>query len=179
MVELTETCYSRKGPRDEFSRVERRRAVCGSGWRKRRKRHRQNGRQRAITLAERCHAGVTLQTLIFAGGMLDVILRRVTSASRDVTEKARIAPPSHLERLGPADLLEPHDYQSLNRGYELLRLRRSPPATHRRKVAALHQRITPCIKELPETCLQTPADLSETLHERMRAIRRSLDRITS
>ena len=146
---------------------------------------RQNGRQRANHIGGRNggHAGRhTTDTKYSAGGMLDVYFAtRYLQLRDDVTDEGEDRSTlATLERLEASGSLETHDYQSLSRGYELLRSVDHHLRLIVGKVAALPSTDYPVYKEVARRlAFETPADFSETLHERMRAIREAYDRITA
>ena len=146
---------------------------------------RQNGRQRTNQIGGRNggHAGRhTTDTKYSAGGMLDVYFAtRYLQLRDDVTDEGEDRSTlATLKRLEASGSLEPHDYQSLSRGYELLRSVDHHLRLIVGKVAALPSTDYPVYKEIAKRlAFESPADLSETLHEQMRAIRKAYDRITS
>jgi len=145
---------------------------------------RQNGRHRADHIGGRNggHAGRhTTDTKYSAGGMLDVYFAtRYLQLRDDVTDEGEDRSTlATLERLEASGSLDPHDYQSLSRGYELLRSVDHHLRLIVGKVAALPSTDYPVYREIARRLdFETPADLSETLHERMRAIREAYNRIT-
>ena len=145
---------------------------------------RQNARQRADHIGGRNggHAGRhTTDIKYSAGGMLDVYFAtRYLQLRDDVPDEGEDRSTlATLERLEASGSLETHDYQSLSRGYELLRSVDHHLRLIVGKVAALPSTDYPVYKEVARRlAFETPADLSETLHERMCAIRDAYDRIT-
>jgi glutamate-ammonia-ligase adenylyltransferase len=117
-----------------------------------------------------------------AGGMLDVYFAtRYLQLRDDVADegddRSTLATLARLEANGS---LESRDYDALSQGYELLR----SVDHHLRfivgKVAAVPASDYPAFKEISRRLdFATPAELSETLRERMRAIREAYDRITA
>lgn len=117
-----------------------------------------------------------------AGGMLDVYFAtRYLQLRDDVADEGEDR--STLETLGRLEAsgsLETRDYQSLSRGYELLRTVDHHLRLIVGKVAALPSTDYPAFKEIAQRLgFATPDSLSETLRERMRAIREAYDRITA
>ena len=117
-----------------------------------------------------------------AGGMLDVYFATRYLQLRDDLadegeDRSTLATLARLEANGS---LETRDYDALSQGYELLR-----SVDHRLrlivgKVAALPATDYPAFKEIASQLdFATPVDLSESLRERMRAIREAYDRITA
>ena len=85
-----------------------------------------------------------------------------------------------LERLEANGSLDARDYEALSRGYELLRNVDHHLRLIVGKVAALPSIEHPAFREIAARLeFESPADLSETLNERMRAIRDAYDRITA
>jgi glutamate-ammonia-ligase adenylyltransferase len=146
---------------------------------------RQNARHRADHIGGRNgdHAGRhTTDIKYAAGGMLDVYFAtRYLQLRDDVTDEGEDRSTlATLERLEVSGSLDPHDCQSLSRGYELLRSVDHHLRLIVGKVAALPSTDYPVYREIARRlAFETPADLSETLHERMRAIREAYDRITA
>ena len=117
-----------------------------------------------------------------AGGMLDVYFAaRFLQLRDDVSDEGDDrSTQATLERLEANGSLSPQDHEALSSGYALLR---SVDHQHRLiagKVAALPSASHPVLSEIA-TRLDFPSakDLSETLTERMRAIREAYERITS
>jgi glutamate-ammonia-ligase adenylyltransferase len=146
---------------------------------------RQNVRQRAAHIGGSNGGRAsrhTTDTKYSAGGMLDVYFAtRYLQLRDDVTDEGEDRSTlATLERLEASGSLETHDYQSLSRGYELLRSVDHHLRLIVGKVAALPSTDYPVYREIARRLgFETPADLSETLHERMRAIREAYDRITA
>jgi glutamate-ammonia-ligase adenylyltransferase len=116
-----------------------------------------------------------------AGGMLDVYFAaRYLQLRDDVADEGEDrSTRATLERLEGSGSLETRDYEALSRGYELLRSVDHHLRLIAGKVAALPSTDYPAFREIAERLgLETPADLSETLRERMHAIREAYDRIT-
>jgi glutamine synthetase adenylyltransferase len=85
-----------------------------------------------------------------------------------------------LARLEANASLEPHEYETLSQGYELLRSVDHHLRLIVGKVAVLPSIDYPAFKEIAQRLdFETPAQLGETLRERMRAIREAYDRITT
>jgi len=116
-----------------------------------------------------------------AGGMLDVYFAaRYLQLRDDVADEGEDrSTRATLDRLEASGSLEVGDYELLSRGYELLRSVDHHLRLIVGKVAALPSTDHPAFKEIATRIgFETPADLSETLRERMRAIRQAYDRIT-
>jgi glutamate-ammonia-ligase adenylyltransferase len=143
----------------------------------------QNGRHSVQYFGGRNGGGrQATDTKFSAGGMLDVYFAtRYLQLRDDVPDEGEDRSTlATLERLAASGSLEPHEHQSLSRGYELLR----SVDHHRRlivgKVGALPSMDSPVYREIAERLgFESPADLSETLHERMLAIREAYDQITA
>lgn len=117
-----------------------------------------------------------------AGGMLDVYFAvRYLQLRDDVADYAHDrSTQATLERLEANGSLEGRDYKALSRGYELLRNVDHHLRLIVGKVAALPSVEHPAFREIAARLeFESPADLSETLNERMRAIRDAYDRITA
>ena len=116
-----------------------------------------------------------------AGGMLDVYFAaRYLQLRDDVPDEGEDRSTlATLERLEGSGSLETLDYEALSRGYELLRSVDHYLRLIAGKVAALPSTDYPAYKEIAKRLgFETPADLNETLSERMQAIREAYDRIT-
>ncbi|MEP6819744.1 MAG: hypothetical protein ABJA18_09440 [bacterium] len=117
-----------------------------------------------------------------AGGMLDVYFAaRYLQLRDDVADegedRSTLATLARLEANGS---LEARDYDALSGGYELLRSVDHHLRLIVGKVAALPATDYPAFKEIAKKLdFATPADLSATLRDRMRAIREAYDRITA
>ena len=117
-----------------------------------------------------------------AGGMLDVYFAaRYLQLRDDVADegedRSTLATLARLEANGS---LEVRDFDALSGGYELLRSVDHHLRLIVGKVAALPATDYPAFKEIAKKLdFATPADLSATLRERMRAIREAYDRITA
>lgn len=143
----------------------------------------QNGRHSAHYFGGRNGGGrQATDTKYSAGGMLDVYFAtRYLQLRDDVPDEGEDRSTlATLERLAARGSLEPHEHQSLSRGYELLR----SVDHHRRlivgKVGVLPSMESPVLREIAERLgFESPADLSETLDERMLAIREAYDQITT
>jgi glutamine synthetase adenylyltransferase len=84
-----------------------------------------------------------------------------------------------LERLGHGGSLETRDYEALSAGYELLRSVDHHLRLIAGKVTALPGTDYPAYREIAKRLnFEPPGALSETLSERMAAIREAYDRIT-
>jgi glutamate-ammonia-ligase adenylyltransferase len=117
-----------------------------------------------------------------AGGMLDVYFAtRYLQLRDDVADEAHDrSTPATLERLEANGSLDAGDYEALSRGYELLRAVDHHLRLIVGKVAALPSLDHPAFREIAARLgCESAAELSETLSERMRAIREVYDRITS
>jgi glutamate-ammonia-ligase adenylyltransferase len=116
-----------------------------------------------------------------AGGMLDVYFAaRYLQLRDDVPDegedRSTLATLARLEANGS---LETRDYEALSQGYELLRSVDHHLRLIVGKVAALPSTDYPAFKEIATRLgSETPTGLSETLRERMQAIRESFDRLT-
>jgi len=116
-----------------------------------------------------------------AGGMLDVYFAvRYLQLRDDVADEGDDRSTlATLERLANTGSLETHDHEALSQGYELLRSVDHHLRLIAGKVAGLPSTDYPAYKEIAKRLsLKTPADLNETLRERMRAIREAYNRIT-
>ncbi|MGH9930445.1 MAG: hypothetical protein ACREA9_14635 [Pyrinomonadaceae bacterium] len=117
-----------------------------------------------------------------AGGMLDVYFAtRYLQLRDDVADegenRSTLATLARLEANGS---LETRDYEALSGGYELLRAVDHHLRLIVGKVAALPAIDYPAFREIARRLdFETPANLGETLRERMYAIREAYDRITS
>ena len=117
-----------------------------------------------------------------AGGMLDVYFAtRHLQLSDDVADEGENRSTlTTLARLETNGSLDPRDYDALSQGYELLRAVDHHLRLIVGKVSALPGTDYPAFKEISRRLdFVSPAKLSETLHERMRAIREAYDRITT
>jgi glutamate-ammonia-ligase adenylyltransferase len=117
-----------------------------------------------------------------AGGMLDVYFAaRYLQLRDDVADEGDDrSTRATLDRLEASGSLETRDYESLSRGYELLRSLDHHLRLIVGKVAALPSTDHPAFKEIARRLgFETPADLGGILHERMHAIREAYDRITN
>jgi glutamate-ammonia-ligase adenylyltransferase len=117
-----------------------------------------------------------------AGGMLDVYFAvRYLQLRDDVAdEREDRSTLATLERLVGNGSLDTRDYEALSSGYELLRSVDHHLRLIVGKVAALPSTDYPAFKEIAKRLrFKTPAELSETLRERMSAIREAYDRITA
>ena len=117
-----------------------------------------------------------------AGGMLDVYFAaRYLQLRDDVADEGDDRSTlATLERLAASGSLETCDYEALSGGYELLRSVDHQLRLIVGKVAALPSMDYPAFKEIAKRLgFETAASLSETLRERMRAIREAYDRITA
>lgn len=116
-----------------------------------------------------------------AGGMLDVYFAaRYLQLRDDVADEGEDrSTRATLARLEASGSLDSGDYEALQRGYELLRSVDHHLRLIVGKVAAVPATDYPAFKEIAKRLTFTTADsLSETLRERMRAIREAYDRIT-
>lgn len=116
-----------------------------------------------------------------AGGMLDVYFAaRYLQLRDDVPDESEDRSTlATLERLEAAGSLETRDYEALSQGYELLRSVDHQLRLIVGKVAALPAMDYPAFREIAERLgFESPAGLSETLRDRMRAIRDAYDRVT-
>jgi glutamate-ammonia-ligase adenylyltransferase len=117
-----------------------------------------------------------------AGGMLDVYFAvRYLQLRDDVADEGEDRSTlATLERLVGNGSLDTRDYEALSSGYELLRSVDHHLRLIVGKVAALPSTDYPAFKEIAKRLrFKTPAELSETLRERMSAIREAYDRITA
>ena len=116
-----------------------------------------------------------------AGGMLDVYFAtRYLQLRDDVPDEGENRSTlATLERLEASGSLETSDYEALSAGYELLRSVDHHLRLIAGKVAALPSTDYPAYKEIAKRLgFDSPARLSETLRDRMLAIREAYDRIT-
>ncbi|MEP6569412.1 MAG: hypothetical protein ABJC10_06515 [Acidobacteriota bacterium] len=117
-----------------------------------------------------------------AGGMLDVYFAtRYLQLRDDVADEGEDRSTlATLERLAANGSLDRRDFEALSGGYELLRAIDHHLRLIVGKVAALPSAHYPAFKEIARRMdFATPAELNETLRERMRAIREAYDRITT
>ena len=117
-----------------------------------------------------------------AGGMLDVYFATRYLQLRDdlADEGDNRSTLAALARLEANGSLETRDYDALGQGYELLRSVDHQLRLIVGKVAALPASDYPAFKEIASQLdFPTPNELSESLRERMRAIREAYDRITA
>jgi len=117
-----------------------------------------------------------------SGGMLDVYFAtRYLQLRDDVADEGENRSTlTTLARLEANGSLETRDFEALSQGYELLRSVDHHLRLIVGKVAALPAIDYPVFKEIARRLdFQTPAELSEILRERMRAIREAYDRITA
>jgi glutamate-ammonia-ligase adenylyltransferase len=117
-----------------------------------------------------------------AGGMLDVYFAaRYLQLRDDVADEGEDrSTAATLARLEANGSLDTRDYDALSQGYELLRSVDHHLRLIVGKVAALPAIDYPAFKEIAgKLDFATPAELAETLRERMHAIREAYDRITA
>jgi glutamate-ammonia-ligase adenylyltransferase len=117
-----------------------------------------------------------------AGGMLDVYFATRYLQLRDDLgdEGENRSTLTTLRRLEANGSLEPRDFQALSEGYELLRAVDHQLRLIVGKVAVLPSTDYHVFQEIAQRLeFSSPAELGETLHERMRAIREAYDRITA
>lgn len=117
-----------------------------------------------------------------AGGMLDVYFgARYLQLRDDVTDEGDDrSTRATLDRLEANGSLERRDYEALSQGYELLRAVDHQLRLIVGKVAALPATDYPAFREIAQRLgFKTPDQLSESLRERMPAIREAFDRLTS
>ncbi len=117
-----------------------------------------------------------------AGGMLDVYFAaRYLQLRDDIADEGDDRSTlATLGRLAASGSLETRDYEALSSGYELLRSVDHQLRLIAGKVALLPAIDYPAFREIGKRLgFATAAGLSETLRERMRAIREAYDRITS
>lgn len=117
-----------------------------------------------------------------AGGMLDVYFAaRYLQLRDDVADEGEErSTRATLERLEANGSLDTRDDEALSQGYDLLRSVDHHLRLIAGKVAALPSTDYPAFKEIAKRLgFESPAGLSETLRERMRAIREAYDRITA
>jgi glutamate-ammonia-ligase adenylyltransferase len=134
-----------------------------------------NGRQ-----AGRGRHGIDIK--YSAGGMLDVYFAaRYLQLRDDVADEGEDrSTAATLARLEANGSLETRDYDALSQGYELLRSVDHHLRLILGKVAALPAIDYPAFKEIAgKLDFATPAELAESLRERMLAIREAYDRITA
>jgi glutamate-ammonia-ligase adenylyltransferase len=144
--------------------------------------HGQNGRY-AVRYPSGRNGGIRqpTDTKYSAGGMLDVYFAtRYLQLRDDVPdegeERSTLAT---LERLAATGSLETQRHQSLSCGYELLRSVDHQLRLILGKVAALPSMDSPAYREIAKRLgFESPNELSETLRERMLAIREAYDQIT-
>jgi glutamate-ammonia-ligase adenylyltransferase len=116
-----------------------------------------------------------------AGGMLDVYFAaRYLQLRDDVGDEGDDrSTRATLARLEATGSLETQDYEALSSGYELLRSVDHQLRLLAGKVAALPSIDHPAVHEIAKKLnLESAQELTETLVERMQAIRESFDRIT-
>jgi glutamate-ammonia-ligase adenylyltransferase len=116
-----------------------------------------------------------------AGGMLDVYFAtRYLQLRDDVPDEGEDRSTlATLARLGSGGSLETRDYEALSEGYELLRSVDHHLRLIAGKVAALPGTDYPAYHEIAKRLgFENPETFSETLRERMQAIREAYDRIT-
>ena len=116
-----------------------------------------------------------------AGGMLDVYFAtRYLQLRDDVPDESEDRSTlATLERLEANGSLDNNDYESLSRGYELLRAVDHQLRLIVGKVAAVPGVEYPAFQEIAERLgFESPARLNETLRETMSSIRLAYDRIT-
>jgi [glutamine synthetase] adenylyltransferase / [glutamine synthetase]-adenylyl-L-tyrosine phosphorylase len=142
----------------------------------------QNGRHSAHYFGGRNGGGRQANNTKYSvGGMLDVYFAtRYLQLRDDVPDEGEDRSTlATLERLAASGSLDPHDHQSLSRGYELLRSVDHYLRLIVGKVAASPSMDSPVYREIAERLgFESPAELSETLRERMLAIREAYDQIT-
>jgi glutamate-ammonia-ligase adenylyltransferase len=117
-----------------------------------------------------------------AGGMLDVYFAtRYLQLRDDVPDESEDRSTlATLERLAANGSLQADDYESLSRGYELLRSVDHNLRLIAGKVAAVPSEDYPAFREIAERLgFENPGRLNEALDERMRGIRAAYDRITA
>jgi glutamate-ammonia-ligase adenylyltransferase len=117
-----------------------------------------------------------------AGGMLDVYFAaRYLQLRDDIADEGEDrSTAATLMRLEANGSLETLDYDALSQGYELLRSVDHHLRLIVGKVAALPAIDYPAFKEIARKLdFATPAELAESLRERMHAIREAYDRITA
>jgi glutamate-ammonia-ligase adenylyltransferase len=117
-----------------------------------------------------------------AGGMLDVYFAvRYLQLRDDIADEAHDrSTQATLERLEANGSLDAGDYEALSRGYELLRSVDHHLRLIVGKVAALPSVDHPAFREVATKLgYDSAAEFSETLSERMRAIREVYDGITA
>jgi glutamate-ammonia-ligase adenylyltransferase len=126
-------------------------------------------------------AGNRIATKYSAGGMLDVYFAARYLQLRDEVpdEGDDRSTRATLARLETSGSLTVRDHEVLSKGYELLRAVDHQLRLIAGKLAALPAPDYPAYQEIAERLgFASPAELSETLRERMRAIREAYDRIT-
>lgn len=127
----------------------------------------------------RRHKGIDIKYA--RGGMLDVYFAaRYLQLRDDVADEGEDrSTRATLERLAATGSLEESDYEALARGYELLRAADHYQRLIVGKVATLPSTDHPAFKEIAQKLgFESATEFSETLSERMQAIRASYDRIT-
>ncbi len=115
------------------------------------------------------------------GGMLDVYFAaRYLQLRDDVADEGEDrSTRSTLDRLAATGSLEESDYEALTRGYELLRAADHYQRLIVGKVATLPSTDHPAFREIAKKLgFESASEFSETLRERMQAIREAYDRIT-
>jgi [glutamine synthetase] adenylyltransferase / [glutamine synthetase]-adenylyl-L-tyrosine phosphorylase len=125
------------------------------------------------------HSGIDIK--YSAGGMLDVYFAaRHLQLRDDVADEGEDrSTRATLDRLEASGSLEICDYEALSHGYELLRSVDHHLRLIMGRVATLPSIDHPAFKEIAmKLDFQTASGLSETLRERMQAIREAYDRIT-
>jgi glutamate-ammonia-ligase adenylyltransferase len=127
-------------------------------------------------------AGNRIATKYSAGGMLDVYFAARYLQLRDEVpdEGDDRSTRATLARLETSGSLTVRDHEVLSSGYELLRAVDHQLRLIAGKVAALPSPDYPAYQEITERLgFASPVELSETLRERMCAIREAYERITS
>jgi glutamine synthetase adenylyltransferase len=117
-----------------------------------------------------------------AGGMLDVyFVTRYLQLRDDIADEGDDrSTSSTLGRLEATGSLDHRDYEALSEGYGLLRSLDHYLRLVMGKVAVLPSTEHPAFKEIARNLnFKTAKDLSNTLIERMQAIRQAYDRITA
>ncbi|HVQ36132.1 MAG TPA: hypothetical protein VMS31_01275, partial [Pyrinomonadaceae bacterium] len=116
-----------------------------------------------------------------AGGMLDVYFgARYLQLRDDVADEGEDrSTQATLERLAATGSLDGDDYDALSTGYELLRSVDHQLRLIAGKVATLPSSDHPTFREIAKKLnCESTKELTETLFERMQAIRESFDRLT-
>jgi glutamine synthetase adenylyltransferase len=116
-----------------------------------------------------------------AGGMLDVYFAaRYFQLRDDVADEGEDrSTRATLERLEANGSLKERDYEALSSGYELLRSVDHQLRLIVGKVSAVPSTDHPAFREIADRLgFESAHELSETLIERMQAIRESFDRLT-